>query len=326
MVVTRSTSCCAEIDFRPGANYRRQGLMSRVLTTALVLFCLCGTARAATMAGSVVGLGGLVTLDRAGQRTSPRLGDPVYVDDTLEVPQGAKLKLKMSDGSILSLAPGTVLKIDAYAVNDNGQRQSAVLSLGQGLLRSVTAPVDQPAGFEVNTAIGNAGARSTDWFVEAARGYQQVAVLTGSIVLTSRATGGAVTIPAGWGTRLDARGDPKPPRVWSRAEFARFIARTEGATARALPVAPPRSGHTPPGGNPYPPVYYPPPAEAPNPPSYYPPPAAPPYPPGYYPPPGIQIPIPGGGGYRPRPDGNRDQGGRGSNPPPRSRSPTDRGN
>jgi hypothetical protein len=288
--------------------------MPRVLATALVLVCLCfGTARAATIAGSVVGVGGLVTLDRAGQRTSPRLGDPVYVDDTVEVPQGAKLKLKMSDGSILSLAPGTVLKIDGYAVNDNGQRQSAVLSLAQGLLRSVTAPVDQPAGFEVNTAIGNAGARSTDWFVEAVRGYQQVAVLTGSVLLTSRATGGAVTIPAGWGTRLDAGSDPKPPRVWSRAEFARFIARTQGAAARAVPVAPPRGGYTPPGGNPYPPSYYSPPAETPN-------------PPGYYPPPGIQTPIPGDGGYRPGPDGNRDQGGRGSNPPPRSRSPTDRGN
>jgi len=288
--------------------------MQRVLTTAVVIFCLClGTARAAPVAGSVVGVGGPVTLDRAGQRTSPKLGDPVYVDDTVEVPQGAKLKLKMSDGSILSLAPGTVLRIDAYAVNDNGQRQSAVLSLGQGLLRSVTAPVDQPAGFEVNTAIGNAGARSTDWFVEAVRGYQQVAVLTGSVVLTSRATGGAVTIPAGWGTRLEPKGDPKPPRVWSRAEFARFIARTRGATARAVPAAPTRGGFAPPGGNP-------------SPPSYYPPPGGNPPPPSYYPPPGIQIPIPGGGGYRPRPDGNRDQGGRGSNPPPRSRGPTDRGN
>jgi hypothetical protein len=247
--------------------------MPRLLTIAVILFCLClGTARAASVAGSVVGIGGRVTLDRGGQRTSPKLGDPVYVDDTLEVSPGAKLKLKMSDGSILSLAPGSVLKIDSYAVNDNGQRQSAVLSLGQGLLRSVTAPVDQSAGFEVNTAVGNAGARSTDWFVEAMRGYQQVAVLTGSVVLTSRATGGAVTIPAGWGTRLDAGGDPKPPRVWSRAEFARFIARTQGATTRAAPVVPPGDGYTPPREEPSAPNYYPPPGGNPSAPNYYPPP------------------------------------------------------
>ncbi len=268
------------------------------------------------MAGSVVGLAGLVILDRGGQRYSPRLGDPVYVDDTLEVPAGAKMKLQMSDGSVLALAPGTVLRIDAYVVNSYGQRQSAGLSLGQGLLRSVTAPVDRPAAFEVNTAIGNAGARSTDWFVEAVPGYQQVAVLTGSVLLTSRATGGAVTIPAGWGTRLDAGQGPMPPRVWNPAEFAALIARTEGAAAPGVPAPPPGGGYYPPGGDPYPPGYY---------------------PPGGTPYPGIiQIPLPGGGGYHPRPDGDRhqggrDQGGRGqggreSNPPPRSRGPTDRPN
>ena len=108
-VSEKSGEKAIEIDFRSGASYHKQNLMARLLTIAVFLFFLClSAARAATTAGSVVGVGGLVILDRAGQRTSPKLGDPVYVDDTVEVPQGAKLKLKMSDGSILSLAPGTV--------------------------------------------------------------------------------------------------------------------------------------------------------------------------------------------------------------------------
>lgn len=44
----------------------------------------------------------------------------------------------MGDGSILSLAPGTTLRFDADALDSYGRRQSAGLSLGQGLVRSLT--------------------------------------------------------------------------------------------------------------------------------------------------------------------------------------------
>jgi hypothetical protein len=116
-------------------------------------------------------LAGQVFVDRSGQRYALRLGEQVYVDDTLEVSGGAKLKLRMGGGSIVSLAPETSLRIDVYALDAYGRRQSAVLSLGQGLARSLTVPGGQPADFEVNTAVGTSGARSTDWLVEAAPGY-----------------------------------------------------------------------------------------------------------------------------------------------------------
>lgn len=238
------------------------------------------------MAGSVVGLSGQIVVERGGQRYSLKIGDQVYTEDSFQVPAGTKLKLRMSDGSILSLAPDTTLRIDAYTLDSYGRRQSAGLSLGQGLIRAVTAPGGQPANFEINTAVGTSGARSTDWFVEAAPGYEQVAVLNGSVSLTSRATGRAVVLPPGSGSRLDAGREPTPPRAVSPAEFAALIARTEGATAAPAP-------------------YYPPPAPTYN-----------PYPPrgGYYPP-VIRVPIPfPGGGDRGSPGGSGDRGGRGSSP------------
>jgi hypothetical protein len=202
------------------------------------------------LAGSVVGLTSAVVLDRGGQRYSLQIGDPVYTDDTVQVPASAKLKLRMSDGSIVSLAPGSVMRIDAYAVDGSGQRHSAVLSLGQGLLRSVTAPARPPAPFEVDTAIGVSGARSTDWFVEAAAGYQQVAVLAGSVLVTSRATGRGVVVAPGMGTRLEAGRDPAPPRALSQAEFATLIALTDDTNPMLG-----REGqyYPPPGPSPYPP-------------------------------------------------------------------------
>jgi FecR protein len=221
---------------------------------AAVLICLLlSVAKAATLAGSVVGVGGQVFVDRGGQRYSVRLGEQVYVGDTVEVSGGAKLKLRLSDGSIVSLAPETSLRIDAYALDSYGRRQSAAISIGQGLVRAATAPAGPSGNFEVNTAVGTSGARSTDWFVEAAPGYEQVAVLSGSVSVTSRATGRGVLVPPGFGSRVDAGRDPTPPRPVSQAEFAALIARTEGAGAPSAPSYPAPAPY-----NPYPPRYYPP--------------------------------------------------------------------
>jgi hypothetical protein len=212
---------------------------------ALLFFCICGGAEAQGIAGSVVGASGQTGVNRAGQRLPLPIGAPVYVGDTVEVGPDGKLKLRMTDGSILSLAPSSNLRIDTYLVDGAGRRQAAGLSIGQGLLRSVTAPVDRPASFEVNTAIGSAAVRSTDWFIDAAPGQEQVSVLGGSVALASRATGRAVTIPPGATSRLLPGRDPEPPRALTPGEISTLLARTEGAGAGSSP-APPPPGYYPP--------------------------------------------------------------------------------
>ncbi len=206
----------------------------------------------AAPAGTVVGLSGGCVVESAGARSQAKMGQPVQVGDTLDVPADGKLKLRMADGSVVSVASGTRMTIAAYVVDGAGQRQEARLSLPQGLLRAVVAPVERPASFEVTTAVGTAAARSTDWFVEAFPNAMQVGVLSGSVEMTSTATSRGVMIPARWGARLEGpdsppsapmpggvRGafnnaprqaagrDPVPPRVWGQAEFAGVIARTD---------------------------------------------------------------------------------------------------
>jgi hypothetical protein len=132
----------------------------------------------------------------------------------------------MADGSVVSVAAGSRMTVTAFGVDAAGQRHDAHLSLGQGLVRAQVAPAAQPASFEVDTAVGTAAVRSTDWFVEASASSMQVGVLTGSVQMTSRATGRGELIPARWGARLEAGRDPVPPRVWAEAEFDSVIART----------------------------------------------------------------------------------------------------
>jgi hypothetical protein len=201
-------------------------LSPRLAAAALVLLLGASGAFAAP-AGSVVGLSGQCFVDSGGTRTALRLGQVLQVSDTVEVPEGGKLKLRMADGSVVSVAPGSRMTISAFAVDAAGQRENAHLSLGQGLLRAVVAPVERPASFEVETAVGTAAVRSTDWFVEVQGGGMRVGVLTGSVDMVSRATRRGVVIPARWGGRLEAGRDPVPPRVWSQAEFDAFIARTD---------------------------------------------------------------------------------------------------
>jgi hypothetical protein len=194
---------------------------------ALALLPLGGPALADDAAGSVVGLQGQCTVERQGHASPLKLGDAVAMSDTIDVPADGKLKLRLSDGSVISLASGTRLTLSACQTDANGQRQSVQLSLGQGLLRAVVSPVDHPSTFEVSTGVGTAAVRSTDWFIEAKAGWAQVGVLTGSVVLSSAATMRSVTIPARWGARLEAGRDPVPARVWANQEFRAVIARTD---------------------------------------------------------------------------------------------------
>jgi hypothetical protein len=90
----------------------------------------------------------------------------------------------------------------------------------------VVSRLTGPPHFEVETATGVAAVRSTDWFIEAKPGSTQVGVLDGRVSLKSAATGQEIVIPARWGARVEAGRDSVPARVWTEAEFADFIQRT----------------------------------------------------------------------------------------------------
>ena len=188
---------------------------------------ILGTASATPpQAGEVLALFGQCVVETGSRRNPLKLGDAVHVGDTVYVEVGAKLKLRMTDGSVIAVASGGRLTIADYRIGADGQSRDATLSLGEGLLRAVVPALTGPPHFEVDTATGVAAVRSTDWFIEARPGSTQVGVLEGRVSLKSVATGQEIVIPARWGARVEAGRDPVPARVWTRAEFDDFIART----------------------------------------------------------------------------------------------------
>jgi len=184
-------------------------------------------ALAGSIAGSVVAMQGPCVVESQGGTKPLKMGDPIAVADTIQSPANGGVKVAMSDGSALSLAADTRVTVTQYQADAGGKRLGAVLTLAQGLLRAVVASMDHPASFDVATAVGTAAAHGTDWFIETHPGWAQVGVLSGSVSLSSAATGHSVTIPNRWGARLEAGRDPVSARIWSPSEFQAVIARTD---------------------------------------------------------------------------------------------------
>jgi hypothetical protein len=176
-------------------------------------------APAATLAGTVVAVSGSCT-DHGRVLKS---GDAVQVSDTVNVPAGGHLQLRMADESVISIAPGSSMTVASYNVDAAGRHVR--LSLTQGLLRALVTPVGGPSSFDVSTAVGTASVRSgsADWFVMAQADSAQVGVLAGTVDLRSAVTRQSVSIPSHWGTRSEAGLDPVLPRRWAQREFNAVI-------------------------------------------------------------------------------------------------------
>jgi len=119
---------------------------------------------------------------------------------------------------------GTVIGVSG-SCTDHGHVLSRGDAVQIGHTLDVPADVAGPSTFEVSTAVGTASvsSNSADWFIKAKPDSAQVAVLAGTVDLTSTETGQSVSIPARWGTRLETGLDPVLPRVWAQGEFNAVI-------------------------------------------------------------------------------------------------------
>lgn len=193
---------------------------------ALLLLAASATAQASDHAGDVLAVSGNCFVEIAGQRSALKPQDPIHVGDTLVIADGAKLQMRMLDGSVVTAAAGTRMTVGPYAIDAATGKRDAQFSLWQGLLRAIVSKVSQPSRFEVDTATAVAAVRSTDWFVEATPSHSQIGVLNGHVMVEGTATGRSVEIVDGQGTDVKRGASPTKPRPWAKREFDEYIART----------------------------------------------------------------------------------------------------
>jgi len=180
----------------------------------------------AAACGEVLAMSGTATIETGGQQRPAAVGEPVQVGDTITVPQNAKVRLHMDDGSIVTVAAGTQMTIGKYDVDATGTRQEAELTMPAGLMRAVVSAGGGTPNFEVKTATGVAAVRGTEWYVDAQGDTTQVYVVTGDVSLADAAGRNAVTIPKMSASSVVAHKTPTPIRPVSQLELNGLAERT----------------------------------------------------------------------------------------------------
>ena len=104
-------------------NMQRQLVGALFATLGLMLWA--DVAPAAIPVGTVVAVSG--SCSAGGRALIPC--EAVQVSDTINVPAGGKLRLRMADGSVISVAPGRNMTVASYNVGAAGRDVRAVFGL-----------------------------------------------------------------------------------------------------------------------------------------------------------------------------------------------------
>jgi ferric-dicitrate binding protein FerR (iron transport regulator) len=193
--------------------------ITRITAAAFGLLSGLWVSAAFAASGEVLAVSGAPTIETGSQQRAAAIGDTVEAGDAIVAPENTKVRLRMNDGSIVTVAPGTRLAIDKYDVDATGARQDAQLSLAKGLVHAVVSGGGETPNFEIKTATGVAAVRGTEWYVDAEGQTTKVYVVTGDVSLADPAGANAVTIPAMSASSVDAHKKPTPVRPMTQAEL-----------------------------------------------------------------------------------------------------------
>lgn len=180
----------------------------------------------AAACGEVLAMSGSAVIETGGQQRPAAVGAAVQPGDTITVPQNAKVRLHMNDGSIVTVAASSQMTIQKYDVDGTGARQDAELSMSSGLMRATVSAGGGTPNFEVKTATGVAAVRGTEWYVDVQGDRTQVYVVTGNVSLADAAGRNPVTIPKMSASSVEAHKEPTPIRPVSQLELDALAERT----------------------------------------------------------------------------------------------------
>jgi hypothetical protein len=138
-----------------------------VLLAPLVLIILTVTASsggAQTVAGSITALNGSANITR-GPRVFPAVySAPVNVGDRLDTTANGRLTITLTDNSQLEMTESSTLLISENLLNPNGTRSRTIVTLMDGLVRSlVRVSAGNAPNYEVHTPNAVASARGTTY-------------------------------------------------------------------------------------------------------------------------------------------------------------------
>jgi hypothetical protein len=110
-----------------------------------------------------------VTIDREGQAQPGSVGMRLQTSDVVKTGPDASVGISMSDNSLLSLGPNSLLSLDRYEFDSTTQRGAFDTSLRKGSLAVVSGRIakQSPESMTVRTPFAVLGVRGTEFVVYA---------------------------------------------------------------------------------------------------------------------------------------------------------------
>lgn len=138
--------------------------MRKIFIVLATLSSLCSNAlHAEESIGLVVSTDGTVTaVNQGGQSRSLARRSPLFAGDTIKVGAQAKVQIKFSDASMMSLQANTEFRVDSYK-HQNQADDTFQGTLASGGLRTVTGAISKGKtnAYKVKTPVAAMGVRGT---------------------------------------------------------------------------------------------------------------------------------------------------------------------
>ncbi len=222
----------------------KTAIRTMALATMAVIFMLgmlSSRAEAASAVGKITRVTGDVKVQRGDKTFPTQVGTRVMQADLVETGSNAKVKILMSDSSVLSLGPNSKMRIRSYRHNRRSRQVSANYDLvyGRGRARVPRRAARKDIRFSTPSAV--AGVRGTTLIFEynPNTGQTRVVSVDGTVtVVNPNNPGETITLSPGMGTVVAGMNAPTSPFKVPDAEIAQLKRRAQvkGASPRRVVV------------------------------------------------------------------------------------------
>jgi hypothetical protein len=190
-----------------------------------------GPARAQSAAvGMVTELVGVavVARDRASAPEALAVGAELFEGDRIRTHAGARLRLRLRDGSVLTCGEATDVQLDWVLYDAEADARSVLLSVPLGIVRAVVELLRPTSMYEMRTNTAVISVRGSQWIAEAQPDATAILALEGEIAVRNADPDvpGAVALGPGEGVTVAAGAPPPAPTVWGAARRESFLERT----------------------------------------------------------------------------------------------------
>jgi hypothetical protein len=173
--------------------------------------------------GQVTALEGKVAVLRQGKfALEPlTLHKPVFQEDIIETDRTSKVRITLSDATVISLGEQSRLELRQFSQDARQQTRSGRLVMAWGFFRAILKEMTSPSTVEVITPTAVAAIRGTDLMGEVTADSSAIVVLEGTVAISNvhPMVRGLATLTPGMGTTVKGDEAPSTPTRWSESRI-----------------------------------------------------------------------------------------------------------